>query len=115
MDPSLVHALAEVIGPLLGLLGVAAIPASLMFITKYFKLKTRELELEAELHGRAAQARIQALETRQAAVESALQSLLQPMLQRNDLAAHAALLESPPTDARPEPAPRALVSIKPQG
>src|SRR5438067_2023673 len=62
MDPSIAKAISEVLGPFLGLLALGAIPVTLMFLTNHFKLRTRELELEAELHGRDSQARLQAKE-----------------------------------------------------
>src|SRR5437763_7255012 len=77
MDPSVAKALTEVLGPFLGVLACGAIPVTLVFLTKHFKLRTRELELEAELHGRDSVARLQALETRLSAMEGALGSLVQ--------------------------------------
>jgi hypothetical protein len=75
VDPSIAKAIAEVLGPALGLLVLGAIPASLVFMSKYFKLKTREMELDAELHGRELEARLRALESRQGATESAVTAL----------------------------------------
>jgi uncharacterized membrane protein len=69
------ESVVESIVPVVALLGCAAVPVVLVFINKYFKLRTRELELEAELHGRVLASRLQTLELRQQAVESALQSL----------------------------------------
>jgi hypothetical protein len=85
MDPSLAKALSEVLGPFLGLLVLGAIPVALVFLNKHFKLRTRELELEAELHGRDSRARLQATETRLAAMETALISLAQAVSGRKDL------------------------------
>lgn len=82
MDPSLAHAIQDVLGPFLGVLAVGSIPVALVFIVKHFKLRTREIELEAELHGRDSQARLQALETRLAAMEGALGSLVQTLSRR---------------------------------
>jgi len=116
MDPSIAHAIVEGLVPCVVMLALGAIPVSLVFISKYFKLKTRELELEAELHGREAQARIRALETRQAAMENGLDAMVQAISRRSELSAHPSLLEAPPA-AEPlaaEP-PRGLVSLKPKG
>jgi hypothetical protein len=85
MDPTLIKALSEILGPLLGLLACGAIPITLVFMSKHFKLRTRELELEAELHGRNSQARLQAMETRISAMEGALSSLVQAISGRQDL------------------------------
>jgi|tagenome__1003787_1003787.scaffolds.fasta_scaffold20973943_5 hypothetical protein len=85
MDPNFAKAISEVLGPFLGVLACGAIPVTLVFLTKHFKLRTRELELEAELHGRDAQARIQALETRLGAMEGAMGSLVNTLSRRQDL------------------------------
>jgi hypothetical protein len=85
MDPALAKAATEILGPFLGVLALGAIPVTLIFISKHFKLRTRELDLEAELHGRDSQARLQALETRLSAMEGALGSLLQAISRRQEL------------------------------
>ncbi|MCA1825443.1 MAG: hypothetical protein ABR567_11615 [Myxococcales bacterium] len=85
MDPAVAKAIGEVLGPFLGVLACGAIPVALVYLGKHFKLRHRELELEAELHGRDSQARLQALETRLVAVEGALGSLVQTMSRRPDL------------------------------
>jgi hypothetical protein len=85
MDPAFAHAIQEILGPFLGVLACGAIPVALVFISKHFKLRNRELELEAELHGRDSQARLQALETRLSAMEGALGSLVQTLSRRQDL------------------------------
>jgi len=85
MDPSIAKAISEVLGPFLGLLALGAIPVTLLFLTKHFKLRTRELELEAELHGRDSQARLQAMETRLSALEGALTSIVQTISRRYEL------------------------------
>ena len=85
MDPALAAAASEILGPFLGVLACGAIPVTLIFISKHFKLRTRELELEAELHGRDSQARLQALETRLSAMEGALGSLVQTISRRQEL------------------------------
>jgi hypothetical protein len=85
MDPVVAKSISEVLGPFLGMLAVGAIPVTLVFLTKHFRLRTRELELEAELHGRDSQARLQALETRLTAMEGALSSLVQAISRRQEL------------------------------
>ncbi len=83
MDPATAHALTEVLGPFLGILALGIVPVGIISAIKFFKLKEKELELEAGLHSREAQARIAALETRQAAMESALNSLAQALGQQS--------------------------------
>jgi len=85
MAPAFAQAVQEILGPFLGVLALGAIPITLIFISKHFKLRTRELELEAELHGRDSQARLQALETRVSAMEGALGSLVQVISRRQEL------------------------------
>ena len=85
MDPGVVKALSEVFGPFFGVLAFGAIPVTLVFMVKHFKLRTRELELEAELHGRDSQARLQAMDTRLSAMEGALSSLAQALSRRQEL------------------------------
>lgn len=104
-------ALSEIFGPFLGLLACGSIPITLVFMSKHFKLRTRELELEAELHGRDSQARLQAMDTRLSAMEGALGSLVQAISRRQDLL--------PPLDGPPQRAelgegtrPPSLTQIK---
>ena len=108
MDPVVIRALAEVIGPLGAVLACGAIPVALVYLSKHFKLRTRELELEAELHGRDSQARLQALETRLSAMEGALGSLVQAISRRQDL------MQPPdaPQQAQLIDAPRPLTQVK---
>jgi len=85
MDPALAKAISEVLGPFLGVLACGAIPVTLVFLSKHFKLKTKELELEAEMHGRELQSRLQAFETRVNALEGAFGSLAQAISPRQQL------------------------------
>ena len=98
MDPSIAKAIADVLGPFFGVLAVGAVPVLLVYLTKHFKLRTKELELEAELHGRDSQARLQALETRLLALEGALGSLVQTMSRRPDLMSPP---DAPQLESRP--------------
>jgi hypothetical protein len=85
MDPAVAKAISEVLGPFLAVLASGAIPVALVFLSKHFKLKTKELELEAEMHGREMQARLQAFETRVTALEGVLGSLSQAISSRQQL------------------------------
>ena len=76
LDPNTLHALGEFLGPIFAILMFSIVPMALVFMTKHFKLRTKEIELEAQLHGREAEARLQILETRQSAVEAALGQLM---------------------------------------
>jgi hypothetical protein len=72
MDPAVASTLAHALVPVLSCLFVFGMPVAIVFITKHFKLKNRELELEAELHSRELEMRLRSLEARQSAIESAL-------------------------------------------
>ena len=102
MDPTVVHGLVEIFGPTLGVLAIGLIPISLVFMSKYFKLRTRELELQSQLHGLEAQARIRAMETRQAAMESALQAIARHLTREPDNSMPRPLTE-PPNEPAPAP------------
>ncbi len=90
MDPSL---FTDGLQAVMVIVALALGPVSLVFISKYFKLRTRELELEAQHHAHEQEARLRAMEMRQAAMESALGSL--SGVRRSDL------LEGPPADSLP--------------
>src|SRR5258708_22935764 len=95
MDPALAKAISEVLGPFFGVLACGAIPVTLIYISKHLKLRTRGLELEAELHGRDSQAGLQALETRLFAMEGALGSLVQTLSRRRADAASRRAADHP--------------------
>lgn len=89
------HSLGEVIGPAIAILVMGAIPVSIVFMNRYFKLRTREMELDAELHSRELDARLHAVESRQGATESAITALA------NSLSiGRSSMLEPPPAEAR---------------
>src|SRR3977135_2145860 len=67
MDPNSTAALAVLMNgltPILGALDCLGMPVALVFTLKHFKLRHRELELEAELHGKQPQTRLAAIEAR---------------------------------------------------
>src|SRR3954466_10175706 len=72
MDPSVVGPIAHALVPIVGALAIFGSPVALVYVIKHFKLKNRELELEAELHSRELEMRLRSLEARQAAIESAV-------------------------------------------
>ena len=75
MDPASTAALAVLmkgLAPVLVALIVLGMPAVIVFTVKHFKLRHRELELEAEVHGKQTQARLAAVEARLGTLETAL-------------------------------------------
>ena len=93
MDPAQLSIIAHAAETVLGVLVVLGMPAVIIFTLKHFKLRHRELELEAELHGKQTQLRLQALEARLGAIEAAL-GALGPA--RSSAQERTALLEPPP-------------------
>lgn len=94
MDPLIVRALAEALAPTVAILGISIIPISIVFMTKYFKLRTREMELDAESHGRELEGRLRALESRQGATESVLSALASGVSNGREM--NRNLMEAPP-------------------
>jgi hypothetical protein len=100
VDPKVVQALAEMIGPSLALLIFGAVPISIVFMNKYFKLKSREMELDAELHGREMESRLRTMEARQGATESAITALANGLsIGRANTGQQRSLMESPPDES----------------
>ena len=93
MDPAQLSIIMHGLGPAIAALGIFAMPVAIIYMIKHFKLRHRELELEAELHGKQTQLRLQALEARLGAIEAAL-GALGPA--RSSAQERTALLEPPP-------------------
>jgi hypothetical protein len=92
MDPAILERLI----PIVAIIFTFGMPVAIIWTVKYFKLKHRELDLEASLHGKELELRLRTLEARQMAVESALTAIgarpsPAPLEQRT------ALLEGPAT------------------
>ena len=83
MDPIIVRGLAEALAPTVAILGLSVIPISIVFMSKYFKLRTRELELDAESHTRELEGRLRALEARRGATESIISTLASGVASQN--------------------------------
>src|SRR5947199_5422641 len=75
MDPATLAIVLKQLVPLFGMLFVFGMPVAIVWTAKHFKLKNRELELEAQLHGKELELRLRTLEARQAAIESAFGAL----------------------------------------
>lgn len=102
MDPNVIKALSELVGPAIAMLVVGLVPISIVFMNRYFKLKTREMELDAELHGREMDLRLRAMEARQGAIESGITALANGMSIGQGRAEQSrALMEPPPAESQP--------------
>src|SRR5207253_11367013 len=97
MDPAQLSIIMHGLGPAIAALGIFAMPVAIIYTIKHFKLRHRELELEAELHGKQIQLRLQALEARMGAIEAALGALRRG---RSSVQERATLLEPPPRPAQ---------------
>src|SRR5712671_65148 len=101
MDPASTAALAILVKglvPVLGALIVLGTPAVIVFTVKHFKLRHRELDLEAELHGKQTQARLAAIEARLGTLETALGALVRGPAPAA-LQDRRSLLEGPPSSS----------------
>ena len=83
MDPAQLSIIMHGLGPAIAALGIFAMPVAIIYMIKHFKLRHRELELEAEMHGKQTQARLSSIEARLGVIESALGAIArgQPLLQ----------------------------------
>src|SRR3954467_5791250 len=75
LDPASLKYMAEILVPSIAILATFGMPVAIIWVVKHFKLRNRELDLEAELHGKELELRLRTLEARQAAVESALNAI----------------------------------------
>src|SRR5712692_1678794 len=76
MDPASLAVLVNGLETILGVLICLGTPVAIIFTVKHFKLRHRELDLEAELHGKQTQARLAAIEARLGTLETALGALV---------------------------------------
>ncbi|HWE22880.1 MAG TPA: hypothetical protein VG496_02970 [Myxococcales bacterium] len=72
MDPTSLTIIAKSLETILGVLICLGAPVAIVFTVKHFKLRHREIELEAELHGKQTQTRLNSIEARLGVIESAL-------------------------------------------
>ena len=103
MDPAQLSIVAHAAETVLGVLIVLGAPVAFVYTLKHFKLRHRELELEAELHGKQTQARLDSIEARLGVIESALGAISRnPAIledQRARLEERRAMLEAPASSA----------------
>jgi hypothetical protein len=103
MDPAQLAIIAHSAETVLGVLVCLGAPVAFVYTLKHFKLRHRELELEAELHGKQTQARLDSIEARLGVIESALGAISRnPGIledQRARLEGRRAMLESPGSSA----------------
>jgi hypothetical protein len=96
MDTVSFAILVKALAPVLGALIVLGMPVAFVFTLKHFKLRQRELELEAELHGKQTQGRLSAIEARLGTLETALGALVRGPTPAS-LEDRRSLLEGPST------------------
>jgi hypothetical protein len=96
MDTASFAILVKALVPILGVLILLGMPVAFVYTLKHFKLRHRELELEAELHGKQTQARLAAIEARLGTLETALGALVRGPAPAS-LENRRSLLEAPST------------------
>src|SRR6266853_5817205 len=88
MMPAILHALI----PIFSVLAVFGCPVGIIWVVKNHQYRMPELELEAQRPGAGVEQRLASIESRQAAIETALSG----PAPRSTLADRASLLEGPP-------------------
>ena len=68
--------------PIVAILATFGFPPAIVFIVKYFKLKNRELDIEAELQKKWGEDNRRQLEARVASLETAVSAMLQIVVPR---------------------------------
>jgi len=110
MDPVTIKALI----PIVSVLAVFGAPVALVFVSRYFKLKHRELEIDAEIQKKFTEEARRGLEARVTSLESAMQMVLQVVgrgaqqqqaAQAQPLSQLAQVAEPPPDRPASQPAP----------
>src|SRR3979409_1067763 len=112
MDPASLAVLVNGLETILGGLICLGTPVAILFTGKHLNLRHRELDLEAELHGKLTQARLAAIEARLGTLETALGVLVRGP-STTSLQDRTKLLEPPPAcwaPASPEWDPQRLRS-----
>jgi hypothetical protein len=101
MDPIAMQKLVMYLVPIVAILAVFGMPVAILWILKHFKLRHRELEVEAQLHGKELEMRLRSLEARQAAIETALTAIgSRPVEQKaSSVEQRVSLLEPPGASA----------------
>lgn len=91
--------------PIVAILATFGFPVGLIYVWKFFKLKEKELEIDAELRrtsGAALEQRVQRLESIILALDTDVRARL------SDAPSRAGLMEPPATSAGGEPGPDLL-------
>jgi hypothetical protein len=104
MDNANLTVLVHQLVPIVAILITFGFPVAIVWTVKHFKLKDRELELEAQLHSRELELRLRTLEARQSAVETALTAIgakPAPVEDRVSLLEAPAVSSSETTEAKP--------------
>src|ERR1700674_3309193 len=90
MDPATMGIVMHALAPVLGMLAFSTLPIGIIYVLKSHKIRMRELDLEAQMLPRNAEARLAAIEARLAAIEQAVGAPV-----KNSVQGRAALLEGP--------------------
>src|SRR3982750_3619323 len=108
LDPASLKYMAEILVPSIAILATFGMPVAIIWLVKHFKLRNRELDLEAQLHGKELELRLKTLEVRQAAMEAPLPpsgaKSMEPAA-ASSLEKRVSLLEGPAPSAESADAP----------
>jgi hypothetical protein len=107
MDPIAMQKLVMYLVPMVAILATFGTPVAIIWLVKHFNLRHRELDLEAQLHGKELELRLKTLEVRQAAIETALTAIGAKSMEyaaASSLEQRVSLLEAPATSAESEDA-----------
>src|SRR3954463_15175767 len=110
LDPASLKYMAEILVPSIAILATFGMPVAIIWLVKHFKLRNRELDLEAQLHGKELELRLKTLEARQAAIETALTAIGAKSMEHASLEQRVSLLEPPATSAPTESAEASVKS-----
>ena len=105
LDPASLKYMAQILVPIVAILAVFGMPVAVLWVAKHYKLRNRELDLEAQLHGKELELRLKTLEARQAAIETALTAIGAKSMEHASLEQRVSLLEPPATSAESPDAP----------
>jgi len=102
MDPIAMQKFVMYLVPMVAILATFGTPVAIIWLIKHFNLRHRELDLEAQLHGKELELRLKTLEARQAAIETALTAIGAKSMEHASLEQRVSLLEPPATSASTE-------------
>jgi hypothetical protein len=117
MDPIAMQKFVMYLVPMVAILATFGTPVAIIWLVKHFNLRHRELDLEAQFHGKELELRLKTIEVRQAAIETALTAIgrAAPVEASSPPQQRVSLLEGPATSAESADAPQAADPLRLRG